>query len=43
MSHTRYETRGDVAEIVIEGGPLNLWEPDVIAGVEDGVARTVCA
>jgi hypothetical protein len=35
----RYETYGDVAEIVIANPPLNLWGPDVIADVEAGVAR----
>jgi enoyl-CoA hydratase len=39
MSHARYETHGDVAEIVISNPPLNLWGPELIAGVEDGIAR----
>jgi hypothetical protein len=34
----RYELDGDVAEIVIDHGALNLWDPDLIADVEDGVA-----
>jgi enoyl-CoA hydratase len=37
--HARYETQGDVAEIVISNPPLNLWGPQLIADVEDGVAR----
>jgi enoyl-CoA hydratase/carnithine racemase len=39
MSHARYETSGDVAEIVISNPPLNLWGPQLIADVEEGVAR----
>jgi enoyl-CoA hydratase/carnithine racemase len=39
MPHARYETDGDVAEIVIANPPLNLWGPQLIADVEDGVAR----
>jgi enoyl-CoA hydratase len=39
MSHARYETTGDVAEIVIDRPPLNLWGPELIADVEQGVAR----
>ena len=39
MSHARYETHGDVAEIVIANPPLNLWGPQLIADVEAGVAR----
>jgi enoyl-CoA hydratase len=39
MPHARYETSGDVAEIVISNPPLNLWGPQLIADVEDGVAR----
>jgi enoyl-CoA hydratase len=39
MAHARYETDGDVAEIVISNPPLNLWGPQLIADVEDGVAR----
>jgi enoyl-CoA hydratase len=39
MSQARYETHGDVAEIVISNPPLNLWGPELIAGVEDGIAR----
>jgi enoyl-CoA hydratase len=39
MPHARYETNGDVAEIVIANPPLNLWGPQLIADVEDGVAR----
>ena len=39
MPHARYETNGDVAEIVISNPPLNLWGPQLIADVEDGVAR----
>jgi enoyl-CoA hydratase/carnithine racemase len=35
----RYDIDGGVAEIVIDHGPLNLWDPDLIADVEDGVAR----
>ena len=37
--HARYETQGDVAEIVISNPPLNLWGPQLIADVEAGVAR----
>jgi enoyl-CoA hydratase/carnithine racemase len=39
MAHARYEVTGDVAEIVISHPPLNLWGPQLIADVEDGVAR----
>jgi enoyl-CoA hydratase len=39
MPHARYETDGDVAEIVISNPPLNLWGPQLIADVEAGVAR----
>src|SRR3954463_14976540 len=39
MPQARYETDGDVAEIVISNPPLNLWGPQLIADVEDGVAR----
>src|ERR687885_140139 len=39
MPHARYEILGDVAEIVISNPPLNLWTPQLIADVEDGVAR----
>src|SRR4029453_16954652 len=39
MAHARYEVTGDVAEIVIANPPLNLWGPQLIADVEDGVAR----
>jgi enoyl-CoA hydratase len=39
MAHARYETDGDVAELVIANPPLNLWGPQLIADVEDGVAR----
>src|SRR5215216_3895959 len=39
MNHARYEVDGDVAEIVISNPPLNLWGPQLIADVEDGVAR----
>ena len=39
MAHARYETDGDVAEIVISNPPLNLWGPQLIADVEAGVAR----
>ena len=39
MSQARYELDGDVAEIVIANPPLNLWTPQLIAAVEDGVAR----
>jgi enoyl-CoA hydratase/carnithine racemase len=39
MPGARYETDGDVAEIVIANPPLNLWGPQLIADVEDGVAR----
>jgi enoyl-CoA hydratase len=39
MAHARYETDGDVAEIVIANPPLNLWGPQLIADVEDGVTR----
>jgi enoyl-CoA hydratase len=37
--HARYEIHGDVAEIVIDHPPLNLWGPELIADIEDGVAR----
>jgi enoyl-CoA hydratase len=39
MTHARYEVAGDVAEIVISHPPLNLWGTQLIADVEDGVAR----
>jgi enoyl-CoA hydratase len=39
MPHARYETSGDVAEIVISNPPLNLWGLQLIADVEDAVAR----
>jgi enoyl-CoA hydratase len=39
MPHARYESSGDVAEIVIDHPPLNLWGPQLIADIEDGVAR----
>ena len=39
MPHARYETDGDVAEIVISNPPLNLWGPPLISDIEDGVAR----
>jgi enoyl-CoA hydratase len=39
MPHARYEILGDVAEIVISNPPLNLWGPQLIADVEEGVAR----
>ena len=39
MAHARYEVTGDVAQIVISHPPLNLWGPQLIADVEDGVAR----
>jgi enoyl-CoA hydratase/carnithine racemase len=39
MPHARYETDGDVAEIVIANPPLNLWGPELIADIEDHVAR----
>ena len=39
MPHARYEIHGDVAEIVVQSGPLNLWGPQLIADVEEGVAR----
>jgi enoyl-CoA hydratase len=39
MTHARYAVDGDVAEIVIANPPLNLWGPQLIADVEDGVAR----
>jgi enoyl-CoA hydratase len=39
MAQARYEVDGDVAEIVIFHPPLNLWGPQLIADVEDGVAR----
>ena len=35
----RYEIDGDVAEIVIDKPPLNLWGAELIADVEEGVAR----
>jgi enoyl-CoA hydratase len=38
MPPARYETDGDVAEIVISNPPLNLWGPPLIAALEDGVA-----
>jgi enoyl-CoA hydratase len=39
MAHARYEVAGDVAEIVLANPPLNLWGPQLIADVEDAVAR----
>jgi hypothetical protein len=40
MAPARYETDGDVAEIVISDPPLNLWGPPLIAAIEDaGTAR----
>jgi enoyl-CoA hydratase len=39
MPHARYVTSGDVAEIVIDRPPLNLWGPELIRDVEAGVAR----
>jgi enoyl-CoA hydratase len=39
MPHARYEIDGDVAEIVIATPPLNLWGPELIADIEDHVAR----
>jgi enoyl-CoA hydratase/carnithine racemase len=39
MPRTRYEIYGELAEIVISNPPLNLWGPQLIADVEDGVAR----
>src|SRR6185369_13250918 len=39
MPQARYETDGDVAEIVISNPPLNLWGPPLIAAIEEGVAR----
>ena len=39
MTHARYDVDGDVAEIVISNPPLNLWGPQLITDVEDGVAR----
>src|SRR3954453_11379533 len=39
MNHARYEVDGDVAEIVISNPPLNLWGPQLIADIEDGVKR----
>ncbi len=39
MPHARYDIDGDVAEIVIDNPPLNLWGPELIADIEDGVAR----
>jgi enoyl-CoA hydratase len=39
MTHARYDTSGDVAEIVIDHPPLNLWGPELIADIEGGVAR----
>jgi enoyl-CoA hydratase len=39
MDHARYELDGDVAELVISNPPLNLWGPQLIADVEDGVRR----
>ena len=32
--HARYDTHGDVAEIVISNPPLNLWGPQLISDVE---------
>jgi len=39
MPHATYALDGDVAEIVIDHPPLNLWEPELIAEIEAGVAR----
>src|SRR5215218_5550690 len=39
MQDAAYEVDGDVAEIVIDHPPLNLWGPQLIADIEDGVAR----
>src|SRR5919197_4854280 len=39
MPQARYETDGDVAEIVIPPPPLNLWGPPLITDIEDGMAR----
>jgi enoyl-CoA hydratase len=39
MPQARYDTSGDVAEIVIDHPPLNLWGPELIADIESGVAR----
>src|SRR5262245_18052742 len=39
MAHARYEVDGDVAEIVIAKAPLTLGGPQLIADVEDGIAR----
>ncbi len=39
MPHARYDTTGEVAEIVIDNPPLNLWGPELIADIEAGVAR----
>jgi enoyl-CoA hydratase len=39
MPHARYEIARDVAEIVIDHPPLNLWGTELIADIEDGVAR----
>jgi enoyl-CoA hydratase/carnithine racemase len=35
----RYETIGDVAEIVIDSGPLNLFTPNLFGDLEAAVAR----
>src|SRR3954465_9980803 len=39
MPQARYETDGDVAEIVISNPPLNLWGPPLITDIEDGGGR----
>ena len=39
MPHARYDLVGDVAEVVISNPPLNLWGPQLIADLEDAVAR----
>jgi len=39
MPYARYDIHGEVAELVIEAGPLNLWGPELIADIEAGVAR----
>jgi enoyl-CoA hydratase len=39
MPHARYETDGDVAEIVIAAGPLNLFTGELLGDLEAAVAR----
>jgi enoyl-CoA hydratase len=39
MPSARYDRDGDVAEIVIDAGPLNLFGPDLIAELEAAVDR----